>query len=1322
MKDIFSGEDIAPKGSKGSILLDINLTPNSSDTISQSINSIHPEDEKHDPFTIGISEQPYHAGFWETAKNQFQETSSIENISEFAQRQKLDPLNDLVDPNWKPTDDPSMFSGVNNKYHSYLMNAQSKKDQLYRYSNVIDLQKRDSLIENGSTLGWLLGGFAGLTPLGSPEMLIPIAGQVKYARYGKTLINSVARAFPGIALSSVAHEATLNATKVSGNLEDFVVDSFADIVFGATFTGGLAVTGRALDSAALWDLRKTILPQYHGIDFKPKVNEQGEINGYQAVDSTGSLSAAQVSYAQDIANSTFAKTGLFKIPYVGQGFIHAFSVLSPLMRMMNSPYKTVRAITDRVANHSFITEGILSGKPAPQKFENEMDKVRAEMRIFSAQMTGLHLVRNGLDISTKMRARIQTTSYLKELKSKISPENYTSVEQYHSEIDQAVRSGESSPHAAVNEAVGMIRNILDTTYLAWRKAYDLLDTWLPPKTAQEYLMRVYNTPYMNLKSNEWNEVVSNWFKEADATIDSHLEPIRNIEERINSHQEKHNLLIDQPNITDKAIKKSSEELVALKASKKSLQENLHNELRTNDDLKLHVDDHSALSADEAKQIIEFSKRQNIAEKEIVEQKKKISAIKSQAQKRESAATKSKTVKTARGNKRKSAIGQELLPELETHLNELEKELDDEKQKLQEKMHNGEIPRNLWTETPGSQIRTLKDPSNRLKFRETFESDLARQAAAKAHYNTIMNTNPEQMTDHVMGHFTGGIKGSPLKERTLLLPDKVISPFLSKNIVPNVMNYKYYLSRRTFMKQIFQDVSIDGGFEPMIKHLSDEHQFIHSNLSNNLAKIKNQNSSLEEKLSNAETDSEKEVINQEKQKLLANKKVIEKSLVKESKNLETAKEQLKILHDKMMGRRIFGKNSTKYGHMIMSYTSAIKLGFVPFMQITDLAANVLQHGMWPFIRDGIIPTIESLGGVLKTKDSEALRRAAPHVSLAAQDVLTGYADKNFGGEAIPYFNLGSKVANGLEGLAHFSSNLSGMNYIDNGLQHFTGGIAQSTFMEYAHAFKNGTLSKADNIKMLKYGIDLNVWADRFIKAFNEAGAVKTKLGGYNSKFWEWGDTEASNKFGDAVFRGIKDTLLQKGMLDAPFFMDHPLGAVVMAFKGWTFASLNRYVIPAMQQPNGEKLAGIAFMLAMGTLVSPTRRIAAGKSPYPDDITPAQVMYAAAQDSGFFSIFSDILADANIFTGGTLLGKLRNDRYRDRTMAGLLGPSAGIANDMYNILGATFSNEMNQNDINKMMRLIPFTQLTEFRALSNKFAEHINVPKTRSQAKRLKGAEE
>ncbi len=1368
MKDAFTGEEIATSNPVSSVPLEINFETDETTTFPGDIKSIHPEERqgKREPFEPGLEKEQYHAGVMETAAAQFRNTSSVANVLDYAERDQqlnnLNPLNDIVDPNWNAAFNSDLLN-VPEKYKSYMYAATSDKDQKRRYSQVLDLMQQDKLIANGSTLGSLLGGLAGWSPLGSPEMLIPVAGLVRNAKYAKSFLNTIGKNLPGISLSSVAHEAVVNTAKVSGNLEDFVVDSFVDIAFGAAFMGGIALGARAIDSAALWDLRKTVLPQYEGIDFKLKLDEKQNIIGIDAIDAKGALNAKEVSYAQDIANSSFAKMGLFKLPYIGEGLIYTFGVFSPLMRMMNSPYKIVRAITDRAANHSFYTEGTNAGVAAPQKFENLMDQVKGEMTVFSSQITGLHLVRNGQDISGWSRARKQSTRAVKEAGNKLGAENWTSQEDFHFEIDTAVRSGESSPHAAVNEAAGMIRKILDDTYSAWRKAHNLPDTWLPPKTAENYLMRVYNTPYMNLKRTEWNNVVSGFLREADETIIERTRPITELQQTIKDFEAQHKAAINElgqkstntnletgtelipsgrgmarPMRQSKSmvIPKSEVPLIdrdnnvsaphptvqlkQMKERLKFMKEQLQDELRSNPDYHLHIEDFGALSASEAREIKDLTKKLDEYKKAVDEQKKIISDTKKKTSQKLSSAKNAATVEKAKPKSEKYVESKSQVEVEEEKLYELQRAHDEEEISLQERMHNGEINPQLFTKEQDAFIYKFKDPKKRLKFRDVYEDDFKRREAAQAYYQTIMNQTPEQLTGQVMGRLTGSDRQNPLKARSLLIPDSILStkanPFISTNVVHNVTNYKYFLSRRTFLKNVFNDVSPDGGIEPMINALSKEHEANHKNLSSKLAKITEERNKVNEdkSLSDiAKTEALKKLDKQQKR--------TDKALIKEAKRLQTATDQLNILYSKMMGTRTFGKTATKYGNMIMAYTAAVKLGFTPFAQITDLSANILQHGLWPTIRDGIIPAIESLGGLLKTKDSEALRRAAPHVDLAANDVLIGHADKNFSGQAQPYFNMGSTIANGLENIAHLSSNLAGTNYFTNGGQHLTGAIAQSTFIEYMYAFKNGTLSKYDYEKILHYGLDPKIWADRFIKEFENAGAHRTKLGGYNSNFWLWKDAEASNKFGDAVFRGIKDTVISRGMLDAPFFMDHPLGAIIMSFQGWTFASLNRYVIPSMQKPNAEKLIGIAFMLTTGALVSPTRRIAAGKSPYPDDVTPEQIMWAAVQDSGYFSIFANILSNINIFTGGTLLGNLKNDRYQDRTMAGLLGASAGIANDIYSILGAVFSGEMNHSDAQKAMKLIPYTQLTEFRALSNYAVDSLEIPKTRAQARRSNAAE-
>lgn len=1306
MKDLFDDKEIVRPNSNSALPLNVNFTPGNPTTYNGTMpQSIHPESGEKKPFEVGIQEEPYHAGVWETAKAQFGRTSDVNHVSSYLQRvaQDANPLNDEVPAGWKPTDDTSAFEGVKKDNIGYLLGATSPKDLRRRYNYILDRQQKDELVKNGSFFGWMTGGFGGMT-VGSPEMFIPIAGQVKYAKYAPTILNSMARALPSVGLTSMMHQAAENADDLNGSLENFVVGSFADTVFGSLFMGGLAGASRLIDSAALYDLRKSLLPYYHGIDFKAATDAEGKLIGFKAWDSTGNLSAAEVNFAQDYADSSFAKSGVFKIPYVGEGLLKTFGVMSPIVRMINSRFDTVRGFVDRVADHSFVTKNIQEGKPAPQKFENLWNQLQGSNRALSAQINGLHVARNGFDISNR------AVNTLKDMTGKVSRSGYISKEDFGKEIRNVLIHEEPSEHGAVNEAASLLRTHIDESYKMFREAYNLPETWMSPKTAAGYLMRVYNTPFMIAKENEWHSVVTGWLKEADGTINSYMEPINNLRTTIKNAESAHEELIRRPNLTNEQVSSSSKNIEGMKRQLTSMEEKVQNEIRNNDDLRIHAEDLTALSADEAKELKQLLKPLRDKEKLVEEQQKIVTQLKNAKSKSTSSAKKGKTVETAKKHADQAEASAKLLEQEEDKLHQLKIEHANEEDALQQKAWNGEINSMFYTKEHGSSIVHFKDPNERLRFRDAFESDAARQTASKAYYDTIMNQTPEQTINQVMNKLTGS-KENPLKQRTLLVPDEILynGNFLSNDIMANVASYRNFLGRRTFLKSVFKDVTVDGGIEPVITQLTKEYESFRKPLNDNLAKVKAEREELAKGQGKATVED-----------LDRRQKMIEKEVLKLHKDFETAKEQMNFTYDKMMGKRVGTAKSNRNSRMIMAYTAAIRLGFVPYTMITDLSANVLQHGLWPFIRDGIVPAIESLGGLLRTKDSEALRKAAPHVNLALQDVLMGYADKNYGTLATPYINLGSRVATGLENIAHLSSNLTGTTYFENGLQHITAGIMQSKIIEAMFEYKAGTLSKKDLQGLLKYGLDPKEWSDRFIDAFKKSGGGKTKLGGYQSNFWEWQDLEAANKISDTVFRGVKDTVLSRGMLDAPFFMDNPIGAILMGFKGWTYASLTRYVIPSMQQADAQKLMGIMFMLGAGALVSPTRRVASGKNPYPDDVTPEQIAWAAFQDSGYFSIFGDMISDMNLISGGVLnknfLGNLKNDRYRDRTLAGVLGPAAGVGQDLYAVLGMMASGELNQADINKLVRLIPFTQISELRGLSNKAVESLNYPATRYQARR------
>ena len=647
--------------------------------------------QKNMPLDVAVDYQP-HNPYVITYPNGTFSSTSLEGIqpgpsffeSAKAQAYKMnataqglnavDTLIDQQDPTfydkpdgWTSKSNVEKYVNVRSQYVKALLDAQSPKHQDQIYQKILEEQKADDDVANGSWLAWLIGGAAGIAT--DPMTYIPIAGWVKYGKISSSLLMSGARALPGATAYGVLSSAAEQMDKVNGNLHDFVVDSFVKTAFAAALFGGIGAAATITEKMALWDLKGFAKAHIDGMDFKFTTDEAGKITGYKAIDTTGSLSAAEVSYYDDMAKSTFHKSGVFKIPYVGQSIIKLAGMPvfgSPLINLINSKSQVVRAVIDRVADHNFITEGVAEGKVAPQKFASLMNQVFAKLRSLSVQYDALHLERNGFDIKNRIASSTVDTALnihdrsLKLLGKDLDKTGYISKEAFNDEVQQVLHSAEPSEHASVNEAAALHREQMDSTYKAYRQAYNLPDDWMPPKTAEAFLTRVYDTPYMNANKHKWISTVSNWLKEADDVISARMQPILDLEKRIEDFEQLHGAAIYElglrniretneelsqvvvpfttevgPGIKYKTmptVNRQTEtigteiaktnpalELSAMKARLKAMKESLQNELRTNSDLQLHVEDWNSLSADEGKELNDLLKPLNKIKADIKKQ-------------------------------------------------------------------------------------------------------------------------------------------------------------------------------------------------------------------------------------------------------------------------------------------------------------------------------------------------------------------------------------------------------------------------------------------------------------------------------------------------------------------------------------------------------------------------------------------------------------------------------------------------------------------------------------------------------------------------------
>lgn len=1258
---------------------------------------------------INVNNNP---GFFKTFKAEAYEWNASAELTHWAYEHHQEPnpyLDDIAPEGWTPQSKPEMFYDIKPEYLSYLNDARGPKDLQYRHDRVMSEQQQDENLANGSILARILGGIAGIAT--DPITYIPIANGVKYGKMATTFLKGMQKAFPGVAAIGTYQAGAKELDKVNGNLHDFVINSFVNTVFGTAIFGGLKAGALALDKMELWNLRKIAKDGLDGIDFKFELGEKNEVKGIKAFDTTGGdLSAAKVSQAQEIANASFLKGGLFKIPYVGEGFLKlqgAPIIGSPLVAMVNSWSSIERAFIDRMADHSFWRKGVEKNEASPKSFEHKMKQEFADLRSISAQLNALHLERMGYDIKpskigdVRYAAQATYSKSLKAISQNSEKHGWIPRDQFDDEVQQALITGESSEHAAVNDAYAIIRPKLDNLIKNYNDAYGR-KTVLTPKMASEFLMRVYDIDYLNTNKKQFVNVISNYFKEADQFISQRMEPINQLKEEIQNLTAQHEKLIRLPKVSDKQIKESSNLLQKKKIDLKVTQEQLQNELRDNEDLKYHVEDWHALSADEAKELQTITKPLNNLKKEAAKQKKILTALKSAKSKSKTSAEKSKTATTAKKHVMSEEEHNKAIKVEDDKLSELNNKIQDEEYNLYEKARSGQINERLYY----PETHQLKDPNYRLKFRDVYESDIDRVNYAKAALDSIMHTNPEDTIADIMGKVMGNSKENHLKSRTLMVPDKLLyeNNFMTKNLMSKINNYALYVSRRTHIKNVFKDVTPNGGIEPILEKLNAEYKSITEELGqlkyNNDQKLKSSNDA--------------EEIN----KIKKQNKSIVKKLNNATKRFNRSKLRMNMAYERAMGLRKRENSEIVAQGIIRALTAITNLHQVPITQIADLGSIGLQHGVWPFIRDTVYPAITSINGLIKTKDSEAIREAAAHVHLGLQDVLNGHADKNISLETQPYVNMGPWIS-GVEKIAHFSSNMDLTTYVDNWLQRWSAATIQSNFMKNLDKYVKGTITQKEKDYLLHYGIDPEKWAERMVKAFKDSKGFKTKLGGYQSRFWQWQDLEAANEFSSAVFRGVQNTIVQRGMFDSPFWADNLLGMLFHTFTGWGYASVNRYLIPLLQRPDSEKILGVLLSLGFGSMVSPLRRMERGEDAYPDNMTDTQRFYEVIADSNVSSAMANTLSWANFLSQERLIGDLKNDKYKNRVGVAASSPVFSTANNLYKVISSLASDEINTKDLKQAAYMLPLSGTLYGRQISDIILNNSTFAPTRQAAHAEKG---
>jgi hypothetical protein len=1222
------------------------------------------------PLVNTLKESKDKPGWWRTAAHNFAEYNLEVEAFSFAKHALTyeNPLKEDTPENWSAFT-PEALGEFPMEYWPTLVEAKGPKDLEARQEAIRKQILDDDYFSQGPFTAKLLGGIAG--GLSSPASMafLRLATTAKYATVSQNILMNAARTSPGIALDSFARNALIQADRQGGTIEKALRDGLVDTVLGVGLVGVGSGLGATFRNASLWNTNRLLKMSLEGVEAAPVVNEKGELTGaLRARPMNGfNLSAAEVDVGQTYLDEQMAKGGLLDWPYIGEGIKKLMSIPgleSPAFRAMRSPYLATKSFFNRLVGSPFITEKEAAGVAVPDSAVQISDAYAAQALDFTLLTRKKFMEANGIEGS-------EVGVALKNLKQVITKERQIDMDSFGKEVrrvmyDQTYKSQWRQAHE-VADAAHELLNQMNEIYsgLTGRPMFK------DPRTAWRYLPQNDNVSQMIAREDEWVGITADELLKQDQRIMDLKRPITESKSRIDALKEQIN-----------AIKTADKKNPLLRNLRAQLNQANANLRKQHDDLVKTIidspDDHILLE-----DRVLLNNKERDALKAVLEPMKKaesnLKALKKESDKISKKKPKELTPDEVKAKAR-----------LEEEVFQVEEELQRIKDELNDRAHLGEID-SKYFEWDGYEAK-FHDPEASIKFRATYPTDQARIYQAQQWFNAKMNETPQDIIHSVLGDLTGD-RGMPsyFKQRSVMIPSSVYNEagFLDPDIAKTITAYMQSVGRVFGFKQAFPEFAKGFDHSGFIKALTQEHS-------------------------------------QKKEKLLAQKRTPErdKELLRLDKEYKDEQKFISQVNKLYWGRYSSDFNpATAKGIGIMkNIVAGVKLGAVPVYQLTDAAGIVMKQGLVPFLFMGLKPLLLSMNGFVKGKHAEAWIQNAAHTRIGLNGVQNGYAQKFFNNLSMSEPPVGGathgvleKVSVGTKNFAQWSGNFFGINAIANVNERIAAGAFQSEVMQAAYAFKAGTITKAQKVKMAKYGIQIEDWADRFISESKAAGGWSEGKFGHQSLYYKWTDHEASARMSMSIRRAVHDSVVNGNIFQSPLWSNHPLGSMVFMFHAWAYNAFNRYTVPLLQRPDAEHILGATLLVGFSMLSEPLLRMANGKEPYTDEDSFMSATMKGLEYSGILGPTWEVLANINKAIGNPIFPSMQTERRKGyNKWGGFAGPVIGSVLDIGELIGHGIKGDITQGDAKKLAHMTPLLSNLALRGKANQFIESSGLPASRKHA--------
>lgn len=404
-----------------------------------------------------------------------------------------------------------------------------------------------------------------------------------------------------------------------------------------------------------------------------------------------------------------------------------------------------------------------------------------------------------------------------------------------------------------------------------------------------------------------------------------------------------------------------------------------------------------------------------------------------------------------------------------------------------------------------------------------------------------------------------------------------------------------------------------------------------------------------------------------------------------------------------GFNILNSKGAEFFNNVMNWNYTRMLGHMTLASLPELGLIVMRNGLMTTLAHGIGESFS----VVKTISKNDLRAIGYGIETELASQFKSYIEHH-GLSTNP-----SPFTKTLDSLTKNFGNLSLMNPWTDMVHNLAGHIAINKILTTIHKVVDGkTVSKKETTNLARLGIAQDQFADiaKFTKDNIHNG---TRFADWTN--WDVKTAPESNAlkaFQAAVAKSIDDVAITPHFGDKPLVLQQrgTLGSVaklMFQFKSYLMAATNRILYSGIQNRNDINLyLGVVSMTGLGMLGYMASSVLRGKDGEEIDLTPQKLLREGLDRSGVLGIFGEGI---NIGQKMFQLGEV--SRYKSRDGIGnVLGPTGGSVSELVSLFNkinplSSAKSEWTTKDAEAVMKLMPMQNLFYIQKINRQLGHSI-----------------